>query len=478
MDEAVDTTLRTVREQFGWAYASYWTLSEKDRALVFAQESGDAGEEFRRVTRAASFAEGIGLSGRAWRARDLIFVADLGQLTDCVRAPAAQRAGVRSGICMPIVVAGEVAGTMDFFTTERLEPSQERLAALRTVGTLVSQTIDRLASSADQERSAQDIAAVTTVLQEISQATSAEHGMSLALETIRRDFGWDYASYWRIDDRDRALHFVQESGSVNEEFRRVTQTASFVEGVGLSGRAWKARDLVFVPDLAELTDCVRAPAAGRAGVKSGVCLPIIVRGQVVGTMDFFATRTLVLSEGRRSALRSTAVLLGQVIERFEAAGRLSRAGQELVLSIEEVERHVVAATSVAQQGGALVGGANQDIADLRVASAQIGDIVKVIQTIASQTNLLALNATIEAARAGDAGRGFAVVAGEVKQLASQTAAATTTVEHNVSTIQSQVTRLIDSLRRIDSSVQEINQTQQSISGVLAEQAAVTRAILA
>jgi methyl-accepting chemotaxis protein len=301
--------------------------------------------------------------------------------------------------------------------------------------------------------------------------------MSLALDTIRRDFGWEYASYWRVSDADRALHFSQESGTVNEEFRQVTQTASFVEGVGLSGRAWKARDLVFVENLADLTDCVRAPAAGRAGVRSGVCLPIIVRGQVVGTMDFFATRTLTLSEGRRSALQSTAALLGQAIERFEAAGRLARAGNELVVSIEDVERHVTAATAVARQGGSLVSGATRDVADLRTASTEIGEVVKVIQSIAAQTNLLALNATIEAARAGDAGRGFAVVAGEVKQLSSQTAAATTSVEAKVATIQAQVTRLIESLTQIDSSVQEINRTQENISEVLTEQAAVTRAIL-
>lgn len=50
----------------------------------------------------------------------------------------------------------------------------------------------------------------------------------------------------------------------------------------------------------------------------------------------------------------------------------------------------------------------------------VGDIVRLIQELASQTSLLALNATIEAARAGEAGRGFAVVANEVKLLANQT----------------------------------------------------------
>ena len=39
-------------------------------------------------------------------------------------------------------------------------------------------------------------------------------------------------------------------------------------------------------------------------------------------------------------------------------------------------------------------------------SAEIGEVIKVITSIAQQTNLLALNATIEAARAGEAGKGL------------------------------------------------------------------------
>ncbi len=71
-------------------------------------------------------------------------VGDLGELTDCVRAPVAQRAGIRSGICFPVLEAGQVAGTMDFFTTERVTLSAGRTAVLRTVATLVSTTLARL----------------------------------------------------------------------------------------------------------------------------------------------------------------------------------------------------------------------------------------------------------------------------------------------------------------------------------------------
>mgnify|MGYP000574927826 FL=1 len=53
------------------------------------------------------------------------------------------------------------------------------------------------------------------------------------------------------------------------------------EGVGLAGRTWQSRQLTFERDLGTVTDCVRAPAARDAGVKSGVAFPIVVEGDVV-----------------------------------------------------------------------------------------------------------------------------------------------------------------------------------------------------
>ncbi|MGY1815138.1 GAF domain-containing protein [Blastococcus sp. SYSU D00820] len=476
-DEAARRALDLVREHFGWAYGSYWRVDPADRALRVVCESGDAGAEFREVTRAASFREGVGLAGRAWRTRDLVFVPDLGDVRDCVRAPAAQRVGVRSGICFPLLEDGVVTGTMDFFATQTLTPSAERLDTLRTVGRLVSQAVERISAAVRHTEAAEDTQAVADLLRAVTGAATRAEAMTRALDTIREGFGWAYGSYWAVDPADRLLRFVTESGDAGAEFRQVTLEASFAEGVGLSGRAWRARDLYFVGDLAEMTDCVRAPAARRAGVRSGVCLPIVVDGEVVGTMDFFATRTLVLAPGRAAALRSAAFLLGQTLQRLAVAERLDLAGQQLLQSIDEVERNVLSATAVATDGRRLTEEANREVAGLGESSEDIGKVVKVIRGIADQTNLLALNATIEAARAGEAGRGFAVVANEVKELAGETARATTDVDARVTAIQSQVERVVAALGAISSVVASINETQQVIGGVLTEQSAVTREIL-
>lgn len=273
------------------------------------------------------------------------------------------------------------------------------------------------------------------------------------------------------------LRFATESGDAGAEFHRVTLEASFARGVGLSGRTWERGDLVFVEDLGEITDCVRAPAAQRAGVKSGVCLPITVRGRLIGTMDFFATRTLLMAESRMSALRNTAFLVGQALERLAPDQRVQRAGEELFTSIGEVERGVVSATDVATRSGILTREANDQVDALGRASAEIHEVVAAIASIAAQTKLLALNATIEAARAGEAGKGFAVVAGEVKTLSGETERATSDVDTRVASIQERVDAVTTSLAEISAAVAEINDVQTMISGVLTEQLAVTRAIL-
>jgi methyl-accepting chemotaxis protein len=151
-------------------------------------------------------------------------------------------------------------------------------------------------------------------------------------------------------------------------------------------------------------------------------------------------------------------------ETAAALSELTETVRQTADGARKADQTVSATQTEAEKSGEIVRQAITAMEQIEKSSAQIGQIIGVIDEIAFQTNLLALNAGVEAARAGDAGRGFAVVAQEVRALAQRSAEAAKEIKGLISksaTLVGDGVTLVgdtgDALMRIVSAFGEINQ---------------------
>jgi methyl-accepting chemotaxis protein len=151
--------------------------------------------------------------------------------------------------------------------------------------------------------------------------------------------------------------------------------------------------------------------------------------------------------------------------------------EQMTTTIQSIASNAHEAATIAIRAVETAHTATLAIGKLGQSSREIGDVIKLITSIAQQTKLLALNATIEAARAGEAGKGFAVVASEVKELARQTAKATEDISPKITAIQNDTSHAVEAIGTISTIINQVNEISGTIATAVEEQSATTNEMM-
>ena len=203
-------------------------------------------------------------------------------------------------------------------------------------------------------------------------------------------------------------------------------------------------------------------------------------GEVVDSLSGASTELQSTAQSLTATAEETArqstVVASASEEVSQNAQTVAAATEELSASIREIGNQVTESARVVGQAVSQAEDTNAKVKGLFESAQKIGDVITLINEIASQTNLLALNATIEAARAGEAGKGFAVVASEVKNLATQTARATDEIGGQIKAIQDSTDTSAAAIRAITHTIGRVNEISTAISAAIEEQGAATHEI--
>jgi methyl-accepting chemotaxis protein len=251
--------------------------------------------------------------------------------------------------------------------------------------------------------------------------------------------------------------------------------------IGLGIGVWMARSLTrqLGTEPATAVDLARSVAAGdlsvgidlRSGDNNSLMASLKamrdalsqVVTEVRGNAEGVATASAQIAQGNLDLSTRTEEQAASLEETASSIEQLTAAVRHNTDNARQAATLAGAASSVAQQGGEVVGRVVETMRDIATSSARMSEIISVIEGIAFQTNILALNAAVEAARAGEDGRGFAVVAGEVRALAQRSASAAKEIKDLIA----------DSVDRVEAGSSLVEQAGSTINEIVGSVKRVT-----
>ena len=99
---------------------------------------------------------------------------------------------------------------------------------------------------------------------------------------------------------------------------------TFARGIGLPGRVWASAEPSWIPDVVQDLNFPRAPVAAREGLHGALGFPILLRGDVVGVMEFFSREIRAPDADLLSMLTSIGNQIGLFVDRRRAQEELDR----------------------------------------------------------------------------------------------------------------------------------------------------------
>ena len=152
-EEALQSCVDIVCEMTGWPVGHAYLPSDDGQMLepTTIWHLGDQGSHvpLRQVTEQTRFEKGKGLPGRIWQSGEPAWVTNVQTDDNFPRAALCDDLGVKGAFGFPIHIAGQTVAVLEFFTNEEMDPDENLLMMVRSVGEQVGRVIERKRAQAE-----------------------------------------------------------------------------------------------------------------------------------------------------------------------------------------------------------------------------------------------------------------------------------------------------------------------------------------
>ncbi len=157
LSDVMQGVIRVICEQLDWACGARWGLDPEDGDLHCIEIWGDADPKiaaFLMASRSNIFTpRKSGLVRNVLATGTSMWIADVSQRKDFLRAKLAANAGLRGAFAMPVLIGDRVLGAIEFFSRDVHKPDDWLLAVVEAVGNQVGQYIGRRQAEAAMNES-------------------------------------------------------------------------------------------------------------------------------------------------------------------------------------------------------------------------------------------------------------------------------------------------------------------------------------
>jgi signal transduction histidine kinase len=312
-------------------------------ALGVPDESGEQLAEFvttglspEAEARISHHPRGHGLLGLIMRESRSLRLRDLTQHPKSVGFPP-NHPHMKSFLGTPILFQGQSVGNL-YLTDKRgaEEFSETDQTLIELLATHAANAVHNarlyqttLAHSEELEQRNRELAALNAVAIATGQHLELNQVMSEALDHALALSGAEAGEIFLLDQASGDMVMALHRGSFAENFQTIRR---FRRGEGFPGEVAETGQPLVTHNLAHDLRFLREQVV-KAGFTTFVCLPLVAKGKVVGTLDLAARNPHMFDEGNLSLLTAICYQIGVAVENARLYGQV----QELRV-VEERQR--------------------------------------------------------------------------------------------------------------------------------------------